>query len=88
MRDMENSRKRDSALISLAKANAPDEMRVIEILQSRFLENAGDAAALVEMASLLPNCNSRLLAVGLKALAKKAADQEAMWAQVSAPLAT
>jgi hypothetical protein len=81
---MNMDRKRASALISLAKAHAADEMRVIEILQSRFLDNAGDAAALEELAKLLPVCDTRPLSAGLRSLAKKAADQEAMWARVSA----
>ena len=77
-------RKRANALISLAKATAASEMRVIEILQSRFLENAGDAAALMELAKLLPVSDTRLLVAGLKSLAKNAADQEDIWAQYSA----
>jgi hypothetical protein len=78
---MRMDRKRANALISLAKATAASEMRVIEILQSRFLENAGDAAALMELAKLLPVCDTRLLVAGLKSLAKNAADQEDIWAQ-------
>jgi hypothetical protein len=84
---MENSRKRAALAQATVTARAlyPAEMRVIEILQSRFLENAGDAAALEELAKLLPVCNVRGLSAGLRGLARKAGDQEAMWADISAP---
>jgi hypothetical protein len=63
-----------------ARAIGGDEMRVVEILRGRLCgENQGDAAALSELAKLIPECDTRLLAVALKSLAKSAAGQEALW---------